>query len=138
MLKPSINASNGCTSVFRESVLFVDADPELRDSRRLLLSSLHLPVHTVESYAEVFQLPEPSHYNLVVLNIHPNERQASNVAEYVRRRWPQAKVLLLGDTCGSLPDPLYDDIVNPYCNPAGFVHSAQNLLEWTRTGRIVR
>ena len=70
MLKPSINASNGCTSVFRESVLFVDADPELRDSRRLLLSSLHLPVHTVESYAEVFQLPEPSHYNLVVLNIH--------------------------------------------------------------------
>jgi len=110
------------------SALLVDSDPEFRVSRYLLSSSLHIPVHTVSSYAEVIQLTEPSSFNLVVLSIRPNDRQASYVAVFVRNRWPRAKILLLGENCGCLDDPMYDDIVNPRCDPAEFVRTAQRLM----------
>jgi hypothetical protein len=120
------------------SVLLVEPDPELRDSRYLLLSCLRIPVLTVGSYAEVFQLLEPTCYSLIVLSIRSNERQASHVAEYMRRRWPTAKILLLGDTCGYLDDPLYDERVNACGNPSGVVKAAERLLESIQTGRIIR
>lgn len=126
---PASCVSNRLTDSTAMSALLVDSDPELRDSRYLLLSSLHIPVHIVSSYAEVFQLTEPSCYNLVVLSTRPNDKQASYVAVFVRNRWPTAKILLLGVNCGCLDDPMYDDIVNPRCDPAEFVRTAQRLLQ---------
>jgi len=134
---PASCVSNRLIDSMAMSALLVDSDPELRDSRYLLSSSLHIPVHTVTSYAEVFLLTEPSCYNLVVLSTRPNDKQASYVAVFVRNRWPTAKILLLGENCGCLDDPMYDDIVNPRYNSAGLVQAAQRLLEWVRTGRIL-
>ena len=119
------------------SVLLVDPDHDLRDSRRLLLSSRNISVITVSSYAEVYQLSEHGCYNLIVLSIRPNEVQACHVAEYARRCWPKARLLLLGDSCGCLDDPLYDEIVNPSGNPSGLIEAAERLLESVHTGRIV-
>jgi len=139
MLNQNLPASAGLTvsaDAPAMPVLLVDPEPGLRDLRYLLLSTLRIPVHAVGSYAEVFQLSGPDCYNLVVLCIRPNEKQASYVAEYVRRRWPKAKVLLLGKSSGCIDDPLYDDIVDPYCNPSGFVEATKRLLEWVRTGRM--
>ena len=133
------NAPGGRTVDTTSSVLLVDPDPDpdLRDSRRLLLTSRHISVLAISSYAEVYQLPELGCYNLIVLSIRPNEIKACHVAEYARRRWPKARLLLLGDSCGSLDDPLYDEIVNPSGNPSGFIEAAERLLESVRTGRIV-
>ena len=112
--------------------------PELRESRYLLLSCLRIPVLAVGSYAEVFQLLEPTCYNLLVLSIRPNERQASHVATHVLSRWPSAKILVLGGTCEYLGDPMCDERVNACCNPSGVVKAAERLLKSARTGRIFR
>jgi CheY-like chemotaxis protein len=138
MLNASLNLPNEFHAVYAAQVLLVDADTELRDSRSLLLSSRKLAVCSVGSYAEVIQLPETSCYNLVVLNMRPSEVQTSHVAEYVRRHWPKTKILLLGESCGCLDDPLYDDIVNAYCNPSGLIEAAENLLKPLRTDVILR
>jgi hypothetical protein len=75
---------------------------------------------------------------LIVLDMSDEEEHASQIAEFVRANWPEAKILLLGQNCRHLDDWLYDDIVDPCCNPAGFMQSAQRLLEWARTGQMVR
>ena len=98
-----------------------------------MLSCSQISVHAVGSYSDVYQLPELGCYNLIVLSIRPNETQACHVAEYARQRWPNAKLLLLGENLECIDDPLYDEIVNPHCNPAGFVEAAKRLLESART-----
>jgi DNA-binding NtrC family response regulator len=123
---------------FVEQILLVESDPELRESRRLLLSSLRLPVHAVDCHLEVFRLLRENRYTLIVLGLLHDEEHASQVAGFVRANWPAAKILLLGRGCGHLDDWLYDDIVDPCCNPAGLIQSAQRLLEWARTGKLLR
>jgi hypothetical protein len=117
--------------------LLVDLDYELRVSRLFLLTSLHVAVHSVTSYTEVFHLNDAMMFSLVILNIRPSDERASHVAAYVRRRWPSAKVLLLGTGCGCVEDPLYDDIVDPCCNPAGLIEVAQRLLGTVWSGGSV-
>jgi DNA-binding NtrC family response regulator len=119
------------------SVLLVDPEPDLLDTRCRLISCSHISVHAIGNYAQIYQLLELDGYNLIVLSLRPNEIQACHVAEYARRRWPKAKLLLLGESCGCLDDPLYDEIVNPCGNSAGFIEAAERLLESTRTGRII-
>ncbi len=139
MLNQNTSASNaltGSTGSLAMPVLLVDSDPELRDSRSFLLSALSIPVSVVGSYEELCSLPTTNSYNLVALTVRPDEKRASQIAEYVRRRWPKAKILLLGESCGCVEDPLYDDIVNPRYNPAALVQAAQRLLESVRIGRI--
>jgi len=119
------------------SVLLVDPEPDLLDTGCRLISCSHISVHAIGNYAQIYQLLELDGYNLIVLSLRPNEIQACHVAEYARRRWPKAKLLLLGESCGCLDDPLYDEIVNPCGNSAGFIEAAERLLESTRTGRII-
>jgi hypothetical protein len=129
-----VNAATGLDTNDLEKALLVDLGHELLDSRLLLLSSLHVAIHFVASYTEVFHLNEAVGFSLVVLNICPSDERASDIASYVRRRWPRAKVLLIGSDCGCVEDPLYDDIVDPCCNPAVLVEVAQRLLGavWSR------
>jgi DNA-binding NtrC family response regulator len=115
------------------SILLVEPDPELRDSRRLLLSALRHPVLAVSAYTEVCALPADSNCGLVAIDICPNEYEASRIAAHARRTWPNAKILLLGHPSDDFDDPLYDDAVSPFCNPSGIVESAHKLLrvrEW--------
>jgi DNA-binding NtrC family response regulator len=124
----SVNAATGLDTNDLEQALLVDLEHELRDSRLLLLSSLQVAVHSVASYTEVFHLNDAISFSLVVLNICPGDERASDIAAYVRRRWPRAKVLLLGTGCGCVEVLLYDEIVEPCCNPAELVEVAQHLL----------
>jgi len=110
------------------SILLVESDQELRDSRRLLLSALRHPVLAVSAYTEVCALPADSNCGLIAIDICPDEHEASRIAVHARRTWPTAKILLLGHPSADFDDPLYDDAVSPYCNPSGIVESADKLL----------
>ena len=110
------------------SIPLVDPDPDLRDTRRFLLAALNLPVEVVACSLEVFGLrPEPD-YGLVVINLSVGLSEASHVATYVRYRWPNAKILLLGGSCESLDDPLYDDRVNPFSDSSASEDASKRLL----------
>ena len=130
----SVNAATGLETNDLEQALLVDLGHELLDSRLLLLSSLNIAIHCVASYTEVFHLNDAISFSLVVLNICPSDKRASDIASYVRRRWPRAKVLLIGTGCGCVEDPHYDDIVDPCCNPAALLEVVQRLrgTVWSR------
>jgi hypothetical protein len=110
------------------SILLVEADQELRGSRRLLLGVLQHPVLAVRGYEEVSELPQDSNCCLVAIDISPSEYEANRIAVHVRRIWPKAKILLLGISSDAFDDPLYDDAIDPSYNPSGVIDSARYLL----------
>lgn len=122
--------SASCLTKFKvlHSILLVDPDPELRESRRSLLSSIHLPTCAVSCSSEVFGMENEASYDLVAISMSAGANDVSYIAAYVRRRWPDAKILLLGDSCGDVDDPLYDEIVDPSFNPSGFTDVSRRLI----------
>lgn len=86
-----------------------------------------MPVEAVGCSSEVFRLTPQSSYGLVAISLMAGLSEVSHVAAYVRHRWPDAKILLLGEICGSLDDPLYDDI-NPSENPSDIAEVSKRLL----------
>lgn len=115
------------------SVLLVEKDDTLRDSRRLVLSRLHPGVQAVDSPVAVFNCAPDAAFRLVVIDMS-EPRAAERVAFYARRRWPKAKILLLGTSCGQLDDFLYDDLVDPCCNTAGFLEVSRRLWKSAAPG----
>jgi hypothetical protein len=135
MLKPNPSAPNDDrVPLSLASILLVEVDAELRDSRRLLLSSLQHPVLAVSSYQEVCQLPQDSNCRLVAIGICPNEHEAARIARYARKTWPKAKILLLGKPSNEFDDPLYDDSVSPAYNPSGVIDIAEKLVQANPAG----
>jgi hypothetical protein len=124
--------SNGGIPLDLSSILLVEQDPELRDSRRILLGCLEHPVLAVGAYQDVCQLPRDSNCCLVAVDLSPNEHEARRIATHARLMWPGAKILLLGQPSMEFGDPLYDDSVSPSCNPSGVVETAKRLLKLDR------
>src|SRR5664280_2329778 len=110
------------------SILLVDHDRDLRGARQFLLAALNLPVEVVACSLEVFGLRPESDYGLVAINLSVGLSEASHVATYVRYRWPDAKILLLGEGCEGLDNPLYDDRVNPFSDSSASEDASKRLL----------
>ncbi len=110
------------------SILLVEADPELRSSRRMVMDSLQHPVLAVGGYQDVSSLPADSNCCLVAIDLRPSEHEARRVAMHVRKTWPSAKILLLGEPSRDFDDPLYDDCVRTLWSPLAVVEKARKLI----------
>jgi DNA-binding response OmpR family regulator len=121
--------ASGSVPLSLASILLVEADANLRDSRRLLLGSLQHPVLAVTGYTEICTLPSDSNCCLVVIGLAPSEHEAVRVAIHSRRSWPLAKILLLGHPSSQFDDPLYDDAVDPSFAPAELIATVNLLLK---------
>lgn len=108
-------------------ILLVEKPGDLRDSRRLLLSCIHSAVEVADGPSRIFTAGPGPNYRLIVIDLR-DPKSAERVAFYSRRRWPRAKILLLGKIRGEFQDALYDEIVDPCCNPVGFVEISRRLL----------
>ena len=123
------NADRNSLPIELTSILLVEADPELRTSRRLLLASLEHPVLAVANYHDLCALPGESNCCLVAIDLCPYEHEARKSATYVRRTWPTAKILLFGSPSPRFDDWLYDDSVRTCWSPLYLVRSARLLIE---------
>lgn len=110
------------------SILLVEAEPVLRESRAQLLSTLKLPVLTASGYREVYRFPDSPSISLAAISLLPSEAEAQKLAAHVRTQWSSAKILLLGTLSGEFDDPLYDEIVYPGFNPSGLLEASRRLL----------
>ncbi len=117
------------------SILLVEADPELRFSRRMVMDSLQHPVLAVGGYQDVSTLPSDSNCCLVAIDLRPSEHEARRIAVHVRRTWPLAKILLLGEPSREFDDPLYDDSVRTLWSPLAVVETARRLIGYNTVCR---
>ena len=114
----------------RWSILLIEADAELCSSRELLLESLYQPFDSVLCYRDLCALPPSVRCCVAALSISRNKEEMYRIAAHVSTTWPVAKIFLLGGSAEGLKDYLYDEIVNPYCDPSAFVTMARELVEF--------
>jgi len=110
------------------AILLVEADPVLRESRALLLSTLNLTVLRTSGYCDTCLLQDSATVSLAAISLLPSETEAQKVAACVRRQWNSAKILLLGTPKAEFDDPLYDEVVCPGFNASGLLEASRRLL----------
>jgi hypothetical protein len=115
------------------TILVVEADYILRQSRALLLLTLDLPVQKAVGFSDVCELSASTNVGLVAIGLAPKQSDAEKIAAYVRKCWPNAKILLLGRLTDDFYDPLYDEIVDPSLNPSGVIEASRHLIKDLRT-----
>jgi hypothetical protein len=136
LLKPLHHS--GCKCAFPlelGSILLVEADPELRSSRRMVMNSLEHPVLAVGGYQDVSSLPSDGNCCLVAIDLRPSEHEARRIARHVRNTWPGAKILLIGEPSRGFDVPLYDEAVRVRWSPHAVVEAARRLLESNSASR---
>jgi hypothetical protein len=89
----------------------VDPDVLLLEAGRLLLSGGSASVLTACACVEVCRLPPEDKPQIAVLSERLGSFQLLAVAEYVRHRWPRARIFVVGRAALFLEDPLYDEAV---------------------------
>ena len=93
-------------------VLLVGVE-EWRDGARQALPAACKGCLTgVDSLWELCALPEPVSVDIAVIHPSFQVRDSRYAAEYIRRRWPDAVILVIGPLAVQLDDPLYDHRVS--------------------------
>lgn len=119
--QPAMPLSGGSVAI-----LLIEEDDHLRESRRLLLSCVDAGVR-VADFRSAGQLHVLRGLKLVVISVSDSSG-TEQVAFQSRHQWPEAKILLIGKSCQGLDDALYDEIIDPCCNPVGFVEISRRLI----------
>jgi hypothetical protein len=109
-------------------ILLVEEDPELNQSRAMLLSTFKISIEKAAGYCDVCNLSKRTSFSLIVISLVPDQDEAARIATYIRGHWPSAKILLLGSLQEDFDDPLYDDIVDSGFNPSAFIDASKHLL----------
>jgi hypothetical protein len=91
---------------------------------------------SVESYWELCALPESVSADVAIFHRSFAKDDLRHAAAYIRRRWPLAKILLLGWNADSLEAPLYDDRERGGISPRELVRLIEASV--TAQGRIGR
>ncbi len=100
-----------------KATLLVDPDPVLLEAKKLLLSGSCSSVHTARTPVEVFNMQPEDEPQIAVFSDALGSFQLEAVAEYVRHRWPRARILVVGQAAPYLNDQLYDETVTADFNP---------------------
>ena len=90
-------------------VLLVGTEEWASTVRKALPLGQEEAITTVESFWKLCALPESVLVEVAVFHHSFSKNELRYAAEYIRRRWPLARILLLGWKADSLDDPLYDD-----------------------------
>lgn len=119
-------------------VLVVEPDLDLLAKRALLLCISNYSVVTANSYRDIFCLRGEAGLRLAVLSETLGEFALRASAEFIRRQWPRARILIFGIAQSSLEDQLYDDAVDHRSQPEELLDALARLSEdsWCLTSRL--
>jgi hypothetical protein len=120
-------------------VLLVEPDLEELAALSLLLSRSNYTVAPDSSYREIFGLRSKIGFRLAVLNDSLGELALRAAAEFVRRQWPSARILILGNARAALEDYLYDEVVNHRIQSKELLDTLARLCEdsWSLRSRLL-
>jgi len=100
----------------------------VRDSL-LLHHRSHLSV--ASDYWQICSLSlcEALDVSVAVLELSVSDRELRRRAEQIKRRWPDAAILLFGRNSRLLNDPLYDQRVSPLIHPRELLDVIEHMAE---------
>jgi hypothetical protein len=77
--------------------------------RQALPPKMKSSIGGVKNFWDLCALPEAVLVDVAVIHQSVDACELRYAAEYIRRRWPDAVILVLGEQAEHLDDPLYDD-----------------------------
>jgi hypothetical protein len=109
------------------NVLLVEHNEMLLATRTLLLTGRRYGVFTARDCTEVFAHAHVQEIAVVVISqaFVPLELRA--IAEFTRRHWPRAGILVVGHGVPRLEDPLYDEHVDADFQPESLLAAVEQL-----------
>lgn len=113
-------------------VLFVGSADSLNVIRDALLPRGHSHLTFATDYCDLLTIPMQQSFEIAILHHMISEVEFRSFSEYIRRRWPYAKILV---TCASpefLDDPLYDDWIQPGYSPEVLLATIERLTALRR------
>ena len=125
---PISQSSRLARPAFHErNVLLVEHNEMLLATRTMLLTDRRYGVFTARDCTEVFAHAHVQEIAVVVISqaFVPLELRA--IAEFTRRRWPRAGILVVGHGVPRLEDPLYDEHVDADSQPASLLAAVEQL-----------
>jgi hypothetical protein len=129
----ALHSENPACAAERSVVLLADPDLDLLSYRALVMSRSHYTVVTASNYRGVFNLRDEGKVLLAVLSSSLGQMALRAAAEFVRRQWPSARILILGSANPRLDDSLYDEEVDCRFQPREFLNVLERLRkdDWT-------
>jgi DNA-binding response OmpR family regulator len=76
--------------------------------RDALLERRHARLTVATSFWELCAISQQETFDIAILHDALSLRDVRSASEYVRRRWPRAKILIIHAETEALDDPLYD------------------------------
>jgi hypothetical protein len=115
-------------------ILAVEPDFSVLNAKSLLLTKANYRVTRATSERELFTLQGTRAVALAILSDHLGQRLLGTVAETVRRQWPRARILILGQAPRMLEDYLYDERIDRSPNPKQVLADLEQLYKgmWNR------
>ena len=74
-------------------------------------------------------IDEAVQVSVAVIEVSTTDRDLLRTAEHIRRRWPDAQILLMGPEPEKLEDPLYDERIPPGIEPAELLPAVELLVK---------
>jgi hypothetical protein len=99
-------------------------------SKRTYESCLNQRGHAlafVDGYKDLFQTEMNEGCEVAVLHQTLSEKELIEVAHFIRRRWPAARIVMVRAEEWWIDDALYDDRVLPDANPDVLVSAVEQL-----------
>jgi hypothetical protein len=94
-------------------VLSIGSEDSCSSVRGALLQRHNCRLSIVTSLWDTYAIPQEDRLDIAILQHTLSRLEVRNASEYIRRRWPGAKILVIRPETGDLDDPLYDEWVPP-------------------------
>ncbi len=89
----------------------------------------------VKDFWQLCALPEPVLVDVAVFHHSFPQADLRYAAEHIRRRWPDAVIVVVGEQAKHLDDPLYDHRANSEISPEELVWLIETSVEARRQSR---
>ena len=108
-------------------VLSIGSQDSCNAVRDALLQRHNCRLSAVTSLRDMYAIPERINCDIAILHHTLSRLETRNASEYIRRRWPGAKILVISAEIDVLDDPLYDEWAPPDQSPETLLATIEQL-----------
>ena len=83
-------------------------------------------------------IDDPYQASVAVIEVSNSDRDLLRTAVHIRRRWPEAQILLMGREPEDLEDPLYDERIPPGIEAAELLPAVERLVKRKQRSKRAR
>jgi hypothetical protein len=110
-------------------VLSIGAEDSCNTVRDALLQRRSCRLSVVTSLWDLYAIQQQNSFDIATLHQTLSPREVRDASEYIRRRWPRAKILVICAETEFLDDPLYDEWVPPGLSPGILLETIEELTD---------